>query len=191
MSDLIQLVYSSRSNTEFDASAVGVPQEIARILSASRRNNKRSQIGGVLCYGDGCFFQCLEGERGSVEKLYQTIANDNRHRDVTLLLSRSVHHRQFRLWAMKYLSVDRPIRQFLAEQGLKRFDPFALDGEAVDRLLEILRSDTEEWRRPGGNAVPERSAPASMSGGISPAMLGIGALAAALTVVTLIALVIL
>lgn len=191
MSDLIQLVYASRSNTEFDANVAGVPQEIARILSESRRNNKRRHIGGVLCYGDGSFFQCLEGERTTVEKLYQTIAEDGRHRDVTLLSSRSVHHRQFRLWAMKYLSVDRPIRRFLAEQGLNKFDPFALDEDAVDRLLEILRSDTEEWRRPAGNAVPERSAPAGMSGGISPAMLGIGALAAALTVVGLIALVIL
>ncbi len=191
MSQLCQLVYASRASFEVPDQDIGVTPELARILTQSRRNNKPLDVGGVLCFCDGHFFQCLEGERDVVESLYERIENDERHHNVALLRKDSVHHRQYRLWAMKYFSVNEPIRAFLNAQGMDRFDPFRLDGSGMDRLLQILREDTEaQMTRPVGDR-PKRVNRMAASGGVSPAMLGVGALAAALTVVALIVLVIL
>lgn len=191
MSQLCQLVYASRATLETPNREVGVTPEMARILTQSRRNNKSIDVGGVLCFGDGHFFQCLEGERDVVERLYERIENDSRHRDVVLLRNESVHHRQYGFWAMKYCSVDRPIRTFLSQRGMDRFDPFKLDESGIDQLLSILREDAEaETTRSAGNRSTQVN-PMAASGGVSPALLGVGALCAAITVVAMIVLVIL
>ncbi|MEE2915447.1 MAG: BLUF domain-containing protein, partial [Pseudomonadota bacterium] len=66
-----QLVYISSAIGRVDGDAV---------LAVSRRNNARDGITGLL-YADGRrFLQVLEGERAAVERAYQRIAADPRHR---------------------------------------------------------------------------------------------------------------
>ncbi len=191
MSQLCQLVYASRARLDSNGARGVVSPEVARILTQSRRNNKPLQVGGVLCFGDDCFFQCLEGERDVVERLYERIEKDPRHRDVMLLRKETVHHRQYRLWAMKYFSVEKSIRAFLDAKGLDGFDPFELDDRGIDGLLEILREEMEtRINQPAGNR-PQELQGMGAAGGVSPAMLGVGALAAAVAVVAMIVLVIL
>ncbi|GEM_PF-90224 len=163
MSDLIQLIYASRSNVAASNNPTGVEPEIGRILQQSRRNNKPKEIGGVLCYGDGNFFQCLEGEREVVESLYDRLHEDERHRDVTLLDKRSVEKRQFKLWAMKYLSVDAMVRKELERAGLKKFDPFRFDDDLIKQMLEVLHESTEAQRTPAGDR-PDDARPADPDG---------------------------
>jgi hypothetical protein len=188
MSELIELVYASRSTIK-GSDTGSVEPAVARILTQSRRNNTPKEIGGVLCYGDGHFFQCLEGERVEVEQLYEKLHEDDRHRDVSLLRKGPIAQRRFKLWAMKYLSVDRDIRKFLSDEGMQRFDPFALDDARIDSLLEVLRTATEATRHSGG----DRPAPsdADRADGRLLGALGVGAVAAALVVIGLVVFVIL
>jgi hypothetical protein len=162
MSELIELVYASRSNVSRSGSGQGVEPEIGRILTQSRRNNEPKRIGGVLCFGDNKFFQCLEGERSAVEQLYNKLHDDPRHRDVTLIRKRPVQQRRFKLWAMKYLTLDRGLREKLARRGHEGFDPFAFDDETTDEVLEVLKESTEapvpEGDRPAPS-VPSDPAP--------------------------------
>lgn len=169
MSDLIQLVYASRSNIEASTNPTGVEPAVGRILQQSRRNNQPKEIGGVLCYGDGNFFQCLEGEREVVEDLYEKLHEDDRHRDVTLLKKRAVSERRFKLWAMKYLSVDEQVRGELKKAGMKEFDPYRFDEERIDRMLRILHKSTEVQRTPAGDRPqgPDSSA-STAAGGLPP-----------------------
>jgi hypothetical protein len=143
MPELIELVYASRSNVARSKSGTGIEPEIGRILTQSRRNNQPLEIGGVLCFGNDTFFQCLEGERDAVEKLYNKLHDDSRHRDVTLLRKRSIDRRRFKLWAMKYLTLDRVLREKLAEHGHDQFDPFRFDDETLDDVLDVLKESTE------------------------------------------------
>ncbi len=186
MSDLCQLIYASRSKSDPYGHAVGASSEVAGIVSQAQRNNHALAIGGVLCFGDGHFFQCLEGERATVEALYDRIEKDPRHDNVALLRKELVLHRQYRRWSMKFLGVDQSIRSFLAEAELNRFDPRKLDDSSIDRLLELLREGTEDRTFKPISRRPREANRMAASGGISPAMLGVGALAAALTVVALI-----
>jgi len=143
MSDLIQLVYASRSNLHSYSDPSGIEPGIGRILLQSRRNNLPKSIGGVLCFGDDHFFQCLEGQRDQVESLYEVIRQDDRHRDVTLLLKRPVPERRFKLWSMKYLSLDRDVRGILKRHGVKSFDPYQFNTKLVIELLETLQKAME------------------------------------------------
>lgn len=190
MSDLIQLVYASRSNLHSYSDPNGIEPGIGRILLQSRRNNLPRSIGGVLCFGDDHFFQCLEGSRDEVEKLYNVIRNDDRHRDVTLLLKRPIAQRRFKLWSMKYLSLDRDVRKVLKKHGLKGFDPYQFNTKLVTELLETLQQAMERqhaskndphWQRAQTefNADVEDSQPL--------AFLGVGALVAAIAAIVVFA----
>lgn len=154
MSELIELVYASRSNVARRNGGVGVEPEIGRILTQSRRNNEPLAIGGVLCFGNDIFFQCLEGERHAVEKLYSKLHDDPRHRDVTLLRKRPVERRRFKLWAMKYLTLDRGLREKLRTHGHDRFDPFRFDDSAIDDVLDVLKASTEAPLPEGDRPTP-------------------------------------
>lgn len=49
------------------------------ILGASRRNNARLDVTGLLVAGRNRFLQMLEGEEGQVRALYQRVSADPRH----------------------------------------------------------------------------------------------------------------
>ncbi|MDZ7791652.1 MAG: BLUF domain-containing protein [Xanthomonadales bacterium] len=157
MPELIELVYASRSNVARNTGGLGVEPEIGRILIQSRRNNEPKEIGGVLCFGNDTFFQCLEGEREAVEKLYNKLHEDPRHRDVTLLRKRPIERRRFKLWAMKYLTLDRGLREKLQRRGHDRFDPFSFDDETTDEVLDVLKQSTEAPPPQGDRPMPRAS----------------------------------
>ena len=70
MTDLIRIVYISRATFPITPDSDGIEPNVARILSTSRTNNRKNGLVGMLYYGDGCFFQCLEGETASRQCLY-------------------------------------------------------------------------------------------------------------------------
>ena len=57
MSALIRLIYVSTARFKAAKSHEGIEPTVARILMSSRSKNPQHQIGGVLYYGDGYFFQ--------------------------------------------------------------------------------------------------------------------------------------
>ena len=59
--------------------------------------------------------------------------------NVTLLLKRPIKERRFKLWAMKYLSVDREIRATLEQGKLDCFDPYRFDDALIEKMLTVLQ----------------------------------------------------
>ena len=84
-----RLIYRSRSliPTESRKSALG------QIFSAARSNNKY-------------FVQALEGEEQAVQRLYDHIAKDDRHEDVTVVDERRLDERTFGKWSMAQVAED-------------------------------------------------------------------------------------
>ena len=141
MDDLVRLVYASEAT--FDAADQGIELEVGRILTESRRNNARAEVGGVLYYGNGYFFQCLEGQRDAVVETYQRICNDPRHKNAKVLLKGFTKRRLFQDWSMKYLPAEKNLRDFLAQHSLTEFSPFDYDREMVGRLLIFFQQAKE------------------------------------------------
>jgi Sensors of blue-light using FAD len=143
VNDLVRLVYASEATFSGNSAAQGIELEVGRILAESRRNNARAQVGGVLYYGNGYFFQCLEGERDAVVGTYQRICTDPRHRNAKILLKGFTKRRLFQDWSMKYLPAEKNLRDFLAQHGLSEFSPFSYDREMVGRLLIFFQQTKE------------------------------------------------
>lgn len=140
--EFIQLIYASKATFEPNAKG-GVDREVARILMQSRRNNHKLNIGGVLYYGDGNFFQCLEGEPSVIEKAFGKIIRDSRHSQVIVLSRRKVANRTFADWSMKYVPAREEIQQMLKKNGFSEFDPYKFNDVMINQMIGIL-SDAED-----------------------------------------------
>jgi hypothetical protein len=104
---MLQLVYVSSVTP--NASNV----DPATILAASRTNNSRDTITGLL-YSDGTrFLQALEGPEDKVEAAFERIRQDARHRAIVLLSRREIETREFGEWAMAHRTPGADADQFI------------------------------------------------------------------------------
>lgn len=133
--DLVRLNYASTATFEPNE-AGGIEIEVGRILAQSRRNNKALAVGGVLHYGNGFFFQALEGERPAVTELYQRISGDPRHRDVRTLSLEPVAERLFADWSMKYVPLEDQIQRLLDRHKIA-FDPYRFNETFINEFLHL------------------------------------------------------
>lgn len=93
ISDLIQLIYSSRPFGYDEATLSGI------LLDARRANPRDGITGALICRRD-IYLQLLEGPSNAVQAAYGRIRRDDRHIDLCLHLSDSVPHRLFDAWDM-------------------------------------------------------------------------------------------
>ena len=136
---LIQLCYASR-RVEFQNDLL---QDLSDILAQSRAFNQAQQIFGVLYYAEGKFFQCLEGEKDTLESLFLKIFQDQRHTDVIRFEDREIDHVHFARWSMKYVNQHGKIHKFFKKQGLNAFVPEKLDTTAMHNFLDVLLKVSE------------------------------------------------
>lgn len=136
---LVRLLYASRS---LDRT---VPQDmIDAILAASRANNPSQGITGVLCHGGDVFMQLLEGGRANVNTLYNRIASDPRHREVTILHYEEIESRRFAGWTMGQVNLGKLNTSLLLRYSEKAtLDPYAVSGRASLALLEELMATAQ------------------------------------------------
>jgi hypothetical protein len=99
---VFRLIYSSHSRIEPERART----ELGEIFASDRRNNRDIGVTGALVVADDWFAQTLEGEESVVRKLYEEIATDSRHEQVTLLEATNVDGRTFGRWAMARVSED-------------------------------------------------------------------------------------
>jgi hypothetical protein len=134
---LVRLLYASRS-----AHAIGA-ELIDEIVNRSQAHNPEHGITGVLCaYEQGdVFMQVLEGGREEVNRLYNNLQRDPRHRDVTLLDYAEIVARRFAGWRMGRVDLNRINTSTLLKYSERpRLDPFTMSGPVALALLEELIS---------------------------------------------------
>ena len=95
---MLQLVYVSTARESVSEAGLGA------ILDASRRNNARAGITGLLVAGGRRFLQALEGPDKAALDTYARISADPRHFALVLLSTRIVAERQFGDWSMAFES---------------------------------------------------------------------------------------
>lgn len=96
---LVELLYCSVSET---------PQltnvDLDHILASARRRNALEKITGMLLYYRGEFVQILEGEKKSVENMYEKfIGPDPRHTALNKVHQNTISHRSFSEWSMGFV----------------------------------------------------------------------------------------
>lgn len=130
---LVRLMYASRAAKPLDG------EELAQILRQSRTNNARSGVTGLLCTSGGLFIQVLEGGRAAVNTLYNRLAADPRHTEVTLLAYEEISERRFAGWAMGQVNLGRLNPAVLLKYSESAtLDPYSMSGAASAALFDEL-----------------------------------------------------
>ena len=95
-----------------------LPADVSAILAKAQANNTRDGLSGALLKYADHFIQALEGPPESVQRCFERISRDPRHRDVTVLRREAVAQRSFRRWNMRHVALeqgDRAVVSFLDE----------------------------------------------------------------------------
>ena len=131
---LVRLIYASRAT-----SAPIAPDAMLAILRQSKTNNTMHGITGVLCCSQDIFLQVLEGGRSAVNRLYNRISADPRHKDVELLSYQQISERRFAGWSMGQVNLTRLNPGLLLKYSASAsLDPYAVSGEVSLALLDEL-----------------------------------------------------
>ena len=130
---LVRLLYASRAVPSVDQ------DELVAILRKSKANNPEAGVTGVLCFSEGIFLQVLEGGRDAVNTLYNRIATDSRHTDVTLLCYEEIGERRFAGWSMGQVNMSRLNPALLLKySATARLDPYGVPARVSLSLLDEL-----------------------------------------------------
>jgi len=106
---LFNVVYCSRASESVDAAVVD------QIIASSLRNNPAWGITGMLVFGDGIFFQWLEGPRESILRLMALLRSDSRHGQIIMLSEvEESRERLFPQWDMELVEAEH-IRDVLVD----------------------------------------------------------------------------
>jgi hypothetical protein len=130
---LVRLLYASRAAAPLTSTVLD------SILEASRANNPRAGITGVLCFSDNLFIQALEGGRDEVCGLYNTIVRDDRHAHIIILSFEEIRERRFGGWTMGQVNVAKVNPTLLLKYSERaELNPFSCSGQASMALLDEL-----------------------------------------------------
>ena len=125
-----------------DAALAGSPDRSAQLLQAivenARISNKASGLTGALMLSSGVFLQALEGPLDALERTFERICRDLRHRRVRLLEFGMADERVFGAWTMADVV---PMRE-LARIGpvLATADATCVDSVLADGVIQSMRS---------------------------------------------------
>jgi hypothetical protein len=98
--NMYRLIYISSASSLYSA------DQLEDILTASRRNNERLGITGILLYHDGSIVQVLEGDELNVTNCYHRILLDKRHGGAMTIMEGPCKERFFEEWSMGFKKVS-------------------------------------------------------------------------------------
>lgn len=127
-----QLIFSSARTDSLSGT-------IEAILRASRSNNARDGVTGLLIVGERHFVQLLEGDRASVSRCFLRITRDPRHRDLEVISTGEVPYRLFAEHSMQRIDLSSVKSSILGRYLFNgAFQPSWLSQAAVEQLCREL-----------------------------------------------------
>lgn len=89
---LLSVLYISYMTKDYEK------KELDELMSVFYLNNMKHDISGLLLYSNKNVLQYIEGDLDKIEKLYNNIENDIRHKNVFLLHKKEIQKRLFTEW---------------------------------------------------------------------------------------------
>ena len=138
---LIHLIYASAAGPELTT------EKLAVLLEASRLNNQRLNLTGMLLHAEGSFFQVLEGAPEAVDALYAKVERDPRHEQVTTIIREPLPKRNFDAWTMGFHSLSS--EELANLSGVNDFfDKGAMVSVDAGRARKLLTAFRDgRWRK--------------------------------------------
>ncbi|MGR9073214.1 MAG: phosphate-starvation-inducible PsiE family protein [Gammaproteobacteria bacterium] len=136
---MIRLVYMSNAVKPMSA------KELMGLLKKAQANNSRRNITGVLLYANQTFVQVLEGEDSIVDRVFETIKKDSRHRGVKLIERVPIENREFPDWSMGFEELDPETAKKLGLTGANEF--FSDSKQVGDIHKALLKPLMEQFKK--------------------------------------------
>jgi hypothetical protein len=133
--DLYELIYISRI-TPSGLSGASTLNDIAEV---SIKNNKADNMTGIICYGNGCFFQCIEGTEQVLTNLKNRLLTDNRHKDLKILEFSALTKRRFTGWSLRSIELEHWMNNDAKVKALMPFEPYNWSSDQHHQFLDILQ----------------------------------------------------
>jgi hypothetical protein len=124
---LVQLPYTSLAVENLPIT------EVREMVSVAKLNNHKLNIIGFLCANSKYFLQSLEGDKSSVDSLYQKILQNRLHHSLVIRQCSEIEFPTFKDWSMgAVLDMERH-RSIVEKYGdSEKFEPSMLS--PVERL---------------------------------------------------------
>lgn len=141
MGQIYYLTYVSRMTLKAGIN----PKTLMDIGNTAKTQNMRFDVTGFLCFGNGYFFQYIEGEQQTIAQLFDNIKRDCRNRNVTLLTEGWIDQRLFQGWQMLMVNVNNPDTPDEIVRAFQPMSPSTSKREQAQTLVELMRS---QYHRP-------------------------------------------
>ncbi|HPG61373.1 MAG TPA: BLUF domain-containing protein [Casimicrobium sp.] len=136
---LVRLIYASHLVAPL------AKTDAQQILSASLRRNNGLGVTGYLCVSATHALQCLEGPRDAVNTVYNLVAADPRHTNVTLLRYVEAWRRLFPVWDMGFTSdLATAAPESARWHDDSGFNPYLVDSDLIENVIEALCESAEK-----------------------------------------------
>ena len=143
------LTYKSRATT------TPTPADIKAMVSKARARNREMGITGMLLFEDGCFLQTLEGPPDQLDRVWNSIKRDPRHRDIQVLSEHIINNRLFSAWDLMLYDRQHDTAKGGATtapppaiaRSIKKLVQLALDGDDL-KIDSLLRHMAEQGWTP-------------------------------------------
>lgn len=143
--DLYQLIYVSRI-TSTGLSGASTLNDIAE---TSIKNNQADGITGILCYGNGYFYQCIEGSEQSLTNLKNRLLMDDRHKDLKTLDFSAIEARRFQSWSLRSIILERWLLKDPKVKSLLPFKPYSWSEDEAEQFFDALQGYYKEEEEEG------------------------------------------
>ena len=141
--DLYQLVYVSYITSTGLLNA-GTLNDIAEVSIA---NNEADNITGILCYGNGCFLQCVEGTEQALTNLKNRLLLDDRHKNLKILEFVKIAKRVFTGWSLRSITLERWMINDPKIKSLLPFKPYEWKSNQHRQFLTVLQEYYENHEK--------------------------------------------
>lgn len=126
-----------RSDVALIGSQEDVDDQVVAIVHAAHEANQAADVTGALLHLGGAFIQVLEGSIEAVERTFERICCDLRHRHVRLLQLALVENRLFGEWSMSRVAPTTELARLCPT--LEAVGSLRLDVARADEALLMMR----------------------------------------------------
>lgn len=95
------------------------PSEVVEILNQTEVRNNKLGIHGLLIFSEGNFFEVLEGEKELVLELFDSIKQDDRHKNIITIFEKPIKENLFDPNDGYFISANTRYRKMKVENYYK------------------------------------------------------------------------
>ena len=126
--NLYQLVYISKLPQPLS------PKAFKYLIEKAQLKNMENNVTGIMIKQGVHILQVLEGNRHTIQELFEVIENDPRHINILSCLFEPIETRRFGKWSMAFLNLDS-----------NKYDKHDALKVKLDKLIKAKAEDIEDY----------------------------------------------